>query len=100
MAVIYEVNVHVKREIEVAYRAWLLKHIEEILQLPGFTGAQCFDVQTDIGENEVGICVQYHLASQAALDDYLKHHAPRLRADGIEKFGNGFRATRRVMLLQ
>jgi Domain of unknown function (DUF4286) len=100
MAIIYEVNVHVKRDIEAAYRAWLVKHVEEILQLPGFTKAQCFDVQTDAGANEIGICVHYHLASQADLDEYLQQHAPRLRAEGIEKFGDGFRATRRVMLLR
>lgn len=97
MSIIYEVNVFVQREIESAYRAWLVKHIAEILALPGFLDAQCFDVQQDAGTDTFAICMQYRLESQAALDDYLAQHAPRLRADGIEKFGNRFTASRRVL---
>ncbi len=99
MAIIYEVNVFVQPAIEMTYRAWLTQHIAEILQLPGFTHAQCFDVQADSGAEEVAICVHYYLDSQAALGHYLQNHAPRLRADGVEKFGDAFRATRRVMQL-
>ena len=32
------------------------------------------------------------LRDAAALDDYLREHAPRLRAEGIARFGDGFRA--------
>ena len=98
MAIIYEVNVFVQRNSEADYRVWLLKHIAEILSLPGFIDAQCFDVQQDNNANDVAICVQYRLQSQAALDNYFEHHAARLRADGVAKFGDRFRATRRVLV--
>ncbi|MEO8000796.1 MAG: DUF4286 family protein [Arenimonas sp.] len=98
MIVIYEVNVFVQRDIESEYREWLLGHIEEIIALPGFLDAHCFDVQQEATADSVAICMQYRLESQAALDDYFARHAPRLRADGIDRFGDRFKANRRVLI--
>lgn len=39
---------------------------------------------------------QYEFASRAALDAYLANHAPRLRAQGLEKFGERIQYTRRI----
>lgn len=98
MNIIYEVNVTFQSDIEDDYRAWLSKHIAEILALPGFLDARSFDVQQDAAMTTIAICVQYRMESQAALDDYLQLHAPRLRADGVAKFGDRFTASRRVLL--
>lgn len=98
MHIIYEVNVFIQRDSEADYRVWLVKHIAEILALPGFIDAQCFDVQQDNNAGDVAISVQYRLQSQAALNNYFQQHAPRLRADGVAKFGDRFRATRRVLV--
>ena len=98
MSLVYEVNISLQRDIETEYRAWLEKHIAEILALPGFLDAQSFDVQRNDDSNTVDICVQYRLESQSALDDYFAQHAARLRADGIGKFGNRFTANRRVLI--
>ncbi|GHA82506.1 DUF4286 family protein [Cognatilysobacter bugurensis] len=95
---IYEVNVDVDAEIHAAYLAWLRPHIDEILALPGFTGAQMFEVTEPApSEGQRSLCVQYRLVDAAALDAYLREHAPRLRADGVARFGTRFRAQRRVM---
>ena len=96
--IVYEVNVDLDAAIEGDYRAWLGAHVREILALPGFTGARIFDVvepQPDTGR--VALCVQYALCEAAALDAYLRDHAPRLRADGVARFGDRFRAQRRVL---
>jgi len=98
MTIIYEVNVFVQHEIESAYREWLTAHVAEIVALPGFIDAQCFDVQQEQGAETVAICMQYRLESLAALDDYLARHAPRLRADGLDRFGDRFKANRRVLV--
>lgn len=98
MTITYEVNVFVQRDCEADYRVWLVKHIAEIVALPGFVDAQCFDVQQDNSAEDIAICVHYRLQSQAALDNYFEHHAARLRADGVAKFGDRFRATRRVLI--
>lgn len=98
MSIIYEVNISLQREIEAEYRDWLEKHIAEILALPGFLDARSFDVQRNDDSHIVDICVQYRLESQSALDNYFAQHAARLRADGVEKFGDRFTANRRVLI--
>lgn len=96
--VIYEVNIEVDVAAHDDYRTWLGEHVAEILALPGFTGAKVFEVlDPPASAGRVGLCVQYALKDQAALDDYLRDHAPRLRADGMARFGGRFQATRRVL---
>ena len=41
--------------------------------------------------------MQYALVDAAALDGYLCEHAPRLRAEGVSRFGDRFRAQRRIL---
>lgn len=96
--IVYEVNLFVQRAIETEYRAWLDEHVREILALPGFESAEVFERRepaTD--EGEFVLCTQYRLRDAAALAHYLREHAPRLRAEGIARFGDGFRAERRVL---
>ena len=97
-AVVYEVNVEADVEIAAAYRAWLREHIAEILGLPGFVDARTFEVlDPPPAAGRIALCVQYRLTDAAALDAYLREHAPRLRADGVARFGERFRAHRRVL---
>jgi quinol monooxygenase YgiN len=97
-AVIYEVDLHVQRAIEREYRDWLDAHIREILALPGFLRAELLEVIDPApAPDEFTLCTRYHLRDEAALQDYYREHAPRLRADGMARFGNRFRAERRVM---
>lgn len=98
MSVIYEVNLAVDREIAVEYRSWLATHVQEMLALPGFTSARIMEtVQDDADAAETVFCTQYELVDQAALDDYLRVHSGRMRADGVSRFGDRFRSTRRVL---
>jgi len=94
--VIYEVTVHARTEIADAYLAWLRGHIAMILTLPGFEAAELHALDA-ISEDENGWCVRYRLHDRVALDDYLRDHAPRMRADGIARFGDAFRAERRIL---
>lgn len=97
-AVIYEVNIEVDAAVQDDYRAWLHDHIAEILALPGFTRAKVFQVvDPPPSAGRFALCVQYALIHRAALDDYLRDHAPRLRADGIARFGDRFHASRRIL---
>lgn len=97
-SVIYEVNLDVDAAIGDDYRAWLRAHMSEICALPGFTGARVFEVVDPVpASGRIALCVQYALDDAAALDSYLREHAPRLRAEGVAKFGGRFRASRRVL---
>ena len=95
---IYEVNLAVEAEIAAAFEAWLPGHVAELLALPGFLGAEIFRVDDPTPPvNEVALVVRYRLDDRAALDDYLRNHAVRLRTDGLNRFGGRFRASRRVL---
>lgn len=97
-AVIYEVNLDLDAAIRGEYLGWLATHVGEILALPGFAAASVLEV-TDppAAPGRAQLCVQYRLADAAALETYLRDHAPRLRAEGSARFGDRFRATRRVL---
>ncbi|MFA6986429.1 MAG: DUF4286 family protein [Arenimonas sp.] len=96
--IVYEVNLFVQRDIAPAFRPWLDSHVREILALPGFLGAEVFErTEPPADAGELVLCTQYRLRDAAALATYLREHAPRLRADGVEKFGGRFRADRRVL---
>jgi hypothetical protein len=98
MSVVYEVNLTLEAALLGEYRAWLADHVAEIVALPGFTGADTWDViDPPPPAGSAQLCVQYHLRDRAALEDYLREHAPRLRADGVARFGTRVVAQRRVM---
>lgn len=96
--VVYEVNLDVDAAIRDDYRAWLLPHMREICALPGFIDAQLHEVDEPAAEEgRLSLSVRYTLSGKAALDTYLREHAPRLRADGEARFGGRFRASRRIL---
>jgi hypothetical protein len=96
--VVYEVNLDVEAAIGADYLAWLRAHVAEICALPGFTGARLHEViDPPPPPGRLHLCVQYRLVDAAALETYLRDHAPRLRADGLARFGGRFVASRRVL---
>ena len=98
IGLVYEVNLEVDRAVAADYRAWLAGHIAEILALPGFIGAEVLDVlDPPPTAGRVGLSVRYWLHGQADFDAYQRDHAPRLRAAGVERWGEHFRARRRLL---
>ncbi len=96
---VYEVNVELDVGIEATYRAWLRDHVAEMLSLPGFTGADTFDtIDPPPPPGRIAICVHYRMTGDDALQAYLRDHAPRMRSDGVARFGDRFTATRRVLV--
>lgn len=97
--IVYEVNLAVNADAAEAYAAWLDGHIAELLALPGFEGATCFeDVTPERPDDRRRWTIHYRLASREALDAYLRDHAPRMREDGMQRFGGRFEASRRFLL--
>jgi len=96
--VVYEVNIDLEADIRSEYLAWLDAHVAEICTLPGFLGAQVLQV-TDPppAPGRASLCVQYRLTGPDALGRYLAEHAPRLRTEGLARFGTRFSASRRVL---
>lgn len=97
MAVIYEVTLHVREALAADYLAWLREHVGQMLALPGFVGAELAQID-EVAAGERGWCVRYTLRDRASLDAYFRDHAPRMRGDGIARFGDAFRASRRILV--
>lgn len=94
--VIYEVDLEAEAEIAGPFDTWLRDHVADMLALPGFLSAE---ILSDEGTapGRVSRVVQYRLRDQAALDAYLRDHAPSMRAQGAERFGSRYSAERRIL---
>jgi hypothetical protein len=66
-----------------------------MLALPGFIEANYFDPERT-EDGRWTHTVQYIVSSQEALDAYLENDAPRMRRDGIERFGDALEASRSI----
>ncbi len=66
-----------------------------MLALPGFIEAHYFDPERADDGRWIHT-VQYILSNQEALDAYLENDAPRMRQDGLERFGDALEASRSV----
>ena len=97
--VVYEVNLEFDVAIAAAYREWLGAHIQELLALPGFLSASVHEVVEPLPTaGRQGLCVRYVVSDLAALETYQREHAPRLRQEGLSRFGEeGVRYRRRVL---
>lgn len=123
---IYEVNIRVLSDAYTEYTTWLEEHIQEMLQLDGFLAAEWFEVELDQETQELEeavrqavrldesvpaelreavatpihsrmLTIHYQLSDRDSLEDYFTDHADRMRNKGMERFGEMFAATRRVM---
>lgn len=95
MSIVYEVNLEVSQEIAQPFESWLNDHILQMLKIDGFEGATLYN---EIKEpTNCHWCVQYLVESQAKLDDYFANHAQHMRQDGIDRFGDSMKATRRIL---
>lgn len=97
--ILYEVELEIRDEIFADYRAWLSVHVEHMLELPGFVAAEILERrEPPPPEGAHALTVHYRLTDDAAMQRYLAEHAPRLRAEGVRRFGDRFTATRRILV--
>ena len=93
---IYEVTLDIQAAAAVEFDGWLKEHVREMLALPGFHDARILKPEGPEAGTERRV-VQYTLGSRAELDQYLAEHAPRMREDGVKRFGDRMKASRRVL---
>ena len=96
-AVLYEVTLRARPAIATEFAQWLHAHVAEMLALPGFLDARISRQLQPEDADAAVYCCHYRLRDAAALDDYLREHAPRMREDGLRRFPDGFTAQRRVL---
>lgn len=98
--IIYEVNVELDPAVAPAFDAWLAGHIEEVLSSAGFVRADLLALEPLREGPHLGWqrrTIQYRVRSSQDLDVYLEQHAARLRADALQRFGEGVHYERRVL---
>jgi len=100
---IYEVNLTVDDDVAAAYAGWLSEHIQKVMTIKGFSGAQWFfRVPGEEGlenSDKKHWTVHYMVESQEDLDNYLANHAPKIRQEATDLFGGKFTIERRVLHL-
>ncbi len=101
--ILYEVNLEVDDDINHKVAGWLPEHIEKVLKIDGFKSAYWFFREPqDEGIEETNKTlwtIQYVVDDRKALDNYFNNQAEAMRAEAIEKFGDKFKATRRILTL-
>lgn len=93
--VVYEVNVEIDPEILAEYQQWLPPHVTDMLKHTGFLQAEIFEVLDETTPNKK-LTIFFQVNSLEDLQHYFDHHAAQMRADAIQRFGEKFRAHRRV----
>ena len=96
MSVVYEVTLNIDREITAEFDEWLTAHVADMLELPGFISAETLESETG-EENRVQRVTRYTLSGRDELEAYLAGPAAAMRQDGIDRFGDHFQATRRIL---
>ena len=92
---IYEVTLDIEAGRATEFDVWLKQHVQAMLALPGFQDARI--LRPEMGEGTVRRVVQYTLAGRTELDRYIREDAPRMRAEGVKRFGDAMKASRRVL---
>lgn len=99
MHTVYEVRVEVEPSIAEEYFLWLKRHMADLVQAAGFEKAVLFSPDEPTPDKRVWV-VQYLAPNRESLENYLTHLAHKFRADGLERFGNRFQATRQILNFQ
>ena len=100
---IYEVNIEVDESINYKVAGWLTEHINKMLEHKGFKAAQWFFRLPEDEERQPDgktlWTIQYLVEDKEKLQDYLQNHSQKVRQEAIDRFGDKFTATRRVLNL-
>lgn len=95
--VIYEINLDIDVDIFAEYMLWLKEHIQKMLKFPGFVKALTLQEERADQERKY-ITVQYSVESLEILNDYMAKHANRLRQEGLDRFANKFKISRKILV--
>lgn len=93
--IIYNVTINIDESIHHDWLKWMQhKHINEVLATGLFTQAKLIKVLVEEEMGGTTYAVQYYTDSKSKLEDYYQNHAPRLRQEGLQLFGDKMLAFR------
>jgi len=94
--IIYEVTLEVNLSVQTSFLVWLREHILEMEAFDGF-GKGIIHEAEDSQEGTFSLVVTYPVRDRSALEHYFQDGAGRMRADGLTRFPDKFRASRRIL---
>jgi hypothetical protein len=99
--IVYAVTLRVDPAVADEFVEYLRRtHVPDVLATGCFVGHEILRVTDppDAGDDRgrTTYCVQYRVRSRANLDRYLADHAPALRKEVADRFGDKFAASRFV----
>jgi hypothetical protein len=93
--IIYNVTINIDESVHDKWIAWMQqKHIKDVLATGLFTSARMVKVLVEEDMGGVTYSIQYFVPSRENLENYYKNHAPRLREEGLQLFGDKMLAFR------
>jgi antibiotic biosynthesis monooxygenase (ABM) superfamily enzyme len=96
--IVYLVELEMDAALRGEYLAWLEEHVQAMLALPGFTGAEILiRIEPPPPTGRFVVQAHYRLRDRAAWDAYLVEPAPRMRPAGLARFGPRVRASRTLL---
>lgn len=96
---IYNVTVNVDESILLDWMDWIKPHIKEVLKTGRFISAKLTQVLVEEDMGGVTFSIQYTAPTKEDLEAYYEHDAPKLRNDGLAKFGDKMLAFRTELKL-
>ena len=97
--IIYEVNLSIETVLETSFIPWLKTHINKMLKFDGFIDASLF-IDAENNHTSKNWVVQYKVESMAHLEDYFNLQAKRMRKEPLDRFCDGFTATKRILKVE
>jgi Domain of unknown function (DUF4286) len=93
--IIYNVTINIDESVHQQWLTWLKnKHINQVLATGLFSKAKLVKVLVEEEMGGTTYSIQYYTNSMTKLQDYYKNHAPRLRQEGLQLFGDKMLAFR------
>jgi hypothetical protein len=93
-SIIYNVTVNIDDSIHKEWLSWIKQHIPEVLATGNFSEAKLTRVLVEEELGGITYSIQYRAHDRDALENYYKHHADRLRQDGLKRFADKMLAFR------
>lgn len=85
---IYNVTINIDNSVHDEWLSWIEDHIQEVLATGRFVSAKLTQVLVEEEMGGVTYSIQYTANNREDLDGYYKIDAPRLRGDGVARFGD------------
>lgn len=96
---IYEVSLQIELDIYEAYRAYLARHVPEVVKCAGFLKADIL-VATEISDGIQRVRVLYYANALDTIHQYFEQYAADMRTDALKHFPTGFSASRAVFHME